>query len=161
MIPAHPTSVLFVCLGNICRSPLAEGVFRQKIQEAGLGDQFLLDSAGLGAWHVGHPPDGRTISVARVHGTDISDLRARRIAVEDFYAFDLILAMDRDNLRDIRAMQPRDGTAEVALYLEYCGLEQMKRSYEVPDPYYGGADVFEDVYHLVDQASDILLQKLR
>nr|WP_319391473.1 low molecular weight protein-tyrosine-phosphatase [uncultured Cohaesibacter sp.] len=161
MLPAHPKSILFVCLGNICRSPLAEGVLRQKVKENGLADRFLLDSAGLGAWHIGSRPDNRTITVARQHGTDITDIRARRIAPEDFYAFDLILAMDRDNLRDIRAMQPRDGTAEVALYLEYCGVGVLKRSYEVPDPYYGGADAFEDVYHLIDKASDILLQKLR
>nr|WP_321455270.1 low molecular weight protein-tyrosine-phosphatase [uncultured Cohaesibacter sp.] len=161
MLPAHPTSLLFVCLGNICRSPLAEGVLRQKVRENGLQDRFLLDSAGVGAWHVGNPPDARTVTVAKLHGADISDLRARQIKPEDFYAFDLILTMDRDNLCDIRAMQPRDGTAEVALYLEYCGLGQLTRSYEVPDPYYGGADAFEDVYYMIDQASDILLQKLR
>ncbi|WP_316858295.1 low molecular weight protein-tyrosine-phosphatase [uncultured Cohaesibacter sp.] len=161
MIATRPTSVLFVCLGNICRSPLAEGVLRHKAEENGLAEQFLLDSAGIGAWHVGNPPDRRMVATAHSHGTDLSRLRARQIGLEDYYAFDLILALDRNNLADLRKSQPRDGTAELALYLDYCGLSQRLGFNEVPDPYYGGRDAFEDVYQMVDEASDILLQKLR
>ena len=121
----------------------------------------MLDSCGTGAWHVGNPPDSRSVGVGAVHGVDLSDLRARKIGLDDFYAFDLVLAMDRSNLADLRSMQPRDGTAEVALYLDYCGLGPHLGFSEVPDPYYGGINGFEDVYEMIDQASDILLQKLR
>ena len=161
MMPFHPTSILFVCLGNVCRSPLAEGIMRHKVREAGMDDRFMLDSCGTGAWHVGNPPDHRSISVGEAHGVDLADLQARKIRLDDFYAFDLILAMDRSNLGDLRAMQPRDGTADVVLYLDYCGLGQQLGFNEVPDPYYGGVGGFEDVFKMVSQASDILLQKHR
>lgn len=152
-----PVSILFVCLGNICRSPLAEGIMRHHVAEAGLVSSFLLDSAGTGAWHVGNPPDRRSVGVGASHGVDLSDLRARKIHQDDFYSFDLILAMDRSNLADLRAMQPQDGHAEVELYLGYCGQGYN----EVPDPYYGGADGFEAVYQMIDRASATLLNRYR
>ncbi len=156
-MPDLPASILFVCLGNICRSPLAEGVMRHKVEEAGLAHSFVLDSCGTGAWHVGNPADRRSIGVGASHGVDLSDLRARQVRQDDFYAFDLILAMDRSNLTDLRAMQPVDGTAEVELYLGYCG-----QGYDdVPDPYYGGAGGFEEVFQMINRASDHLLASYR
>ncbi len=154
-MPSHPFSILFVCLGNICRSPLAEGVMRHKVQQAGQTDRFSLDSAGTGAWHVGNPADRRSVSVGAIHGVDLSDLRARQVSVEDFYRFDLILAMDVSNLSDLRSMQPEDGVAELALYRSYCDDGEQ----DVPDPYYGGDRGFEDVYQMIDRASDVLLTK--
>ena len=160
MMPHRPRSVLFVCLGNVCRSPLAEGILRHKVEEMGVSDRFMLDSCGTGAWHVGNPPDRRALATAAGHGVNMSDLRARTLDANDFYAFDYIFAMDRDNLRDLRARQPRDGTAELALYLDFCGIGTRLGNNDVPDPYYGGQDAFEDVFAMLDQASDILLQKL-
>ncbi len=154
-MPSHPFSILFVCLGNICRSPLAEGVMRHKVRRAGLVDGFFLDSAGTGAWHIGNPADRRSISVGAVHGVDLSDLRARQVIVEDFHRFDLILAMDANNLSDLRAMQPQDGIAQLALYRSYCEDGEQ----DVPDPYYGGDRGFEDVYQMINRASDVLLAK--
>lgn len=151
---SHPFSILFVCLGNICRSPLAEGVMRHKVGAAGLQKRFSLDSAGTGAWHVGNPADRRSIAVGATHGVDLADLRARQVSVEDFYHFDLILAMDHSNLSDLRAMQPNDGMADLALYLSYCGQGET----DVPDPYYGGDRGFEEVYQMIAKASDFLLQ---
>ncbi|SNY90590.1 protein-tyrosine phosphatase [Cohaesibacter sp. ES.047] len=159
MHAVQPTSILFVCLGNICRSPLAEGVLRHKAAELGLQDRFVLDSCGIGKWHVGNPPDRRSIDIARHHGVDLSDLRVRQLGLDDFYGYDFILAMDRSNLADIRSAQPRDGRAEIALYLDYCGLGSRLGFNEVPDPYYGGANGFEDVFQMVSFASDILIQK--
>lgn len=154
-MPSHPFSILFVCLGNICRSPLAEGVMRHKVRQAGQTDRFSLDSAGTGAWHVGNPADRRSVSVGAIHGVDLSDLRARQVSVEDFYRFDLILAMDVSNLSDLRSMQPGDGVAELALYRSYCDDGEQ----DVPDPYYGGDRGFEDVYQMINRASDVLLTK--
>jgi protein-tyrosine phosphatase len=154
-MPSHPFSILFVCLGNICRSPLAEGVMRHKVRQAGQMDRFSLDSAGTGAWHVGNPADRRSVSVGAIHGVDLSDLRARQVSVEDFYRFDLILAMDVSNLSDLRSMQPGDGVAELALYRSYCDDGEQ----DVPDPYYGGDRGFEDVYQMINRASDVLLAK--
>jgi protein-tyrosine phosphatase len=154
-MPSHPFSSLFVCLGNICRSPLAEGVMRHKVRQAGQMDRFSLDSAGTGAWHVGNPADRRSVSVGAIHGVDLSDLRARQVSVEDFYRFDLILAMDVSNLSDLRSMQPGDGVAELALYRSYCDDGEQ----DVPDPYYGGDRGFEDVYQMINRASDVLLAK--
>ncbi|WP_319531509.1 low molecular weight protein-tyrosine-phosphatase [uncultured Cohaesibacter sp.] len=156
-----PTSILFVCLGNICRSPLAEGVLRHRAREAGVSDHFMLDSCGIGTWHLGSAPDRRSIDIAARHGVELSDLKARKLSLDDYYGFDLILAMDRSNLADIRAKQPRDGRAEIALYLDYCGLGSRLGFNEVPDPYYGGADGFEDVFQMISLASDILIQKHR
>ncbi|UVE19234.1 low molecular weight phosphotyrosine protein phosphatase [Pseudomonas sp. LS44] len=149
--------VLFVCLGNICRSPTAEGVFRRKLSEAGLAERVTVDSAGTGDWHIGKAADARTSLAARQRGYDLSALRARQVEVADFSRFDLILAMDHSNLRDLQRMQPAVAQAELDLYLRRYDLPLD----EVPDPYYGGADGFEQVLDLIEQASDALLAEVR
>ncbi len=151
-----PYAILFVCLGNICRSPLAEGAFRHVAEQAGLSDRFRLDSAALGRSHLGHPPDRRAMMVAARHGFDISTLRARRLMRTDFESFDLILGMDRINFADLRALTPREARAEVALYRER--TEGVQES--VPDPYYGTIHDFETVYQLVERGSRALLESL-
>jgi low molecular weight protein-tyrosine phosphatase len=134
-------SVLFVCLGNICRSPLAEGVFRALVEEAGLAEQFTIDSAGTGAWHEGDPPDPRSIEIAAKYGIDISAQRARQVNHEDFQNFDTILAMDNENLGVLRRKAGKSPT-RIQLFLNTPPMS-------VPDPYYGGPDGFENVYQLV------------
>ena len=150
------TALLFVCLGNICRSPLAEGVMRHAAEAAGVAHRFTLDSAGCGGWHRGELPDRRSIACAARHGLDISDQRARQVTVDDFDAFDLILGLDRDNVRHLKAMQPPGSRARVALYLEAA----LGRAKDVPDPYYGDDRDFETVFALCADASDALLKKL-
>jgi protein-tyrosine phosphatase len=130
-------AILFLCLGNICRSPLAEGAARTAFAAAGIA--ATLDSAGTGDWHVGHPPDRRAAAEARRRGTDISDLRARQLTADDFYRFDLILAADATNLRDARALAPADATARVRLMLD---LVPGRQGESVTDPYYGADDGF-------------------
>jgi protein-tyrosine phosphatase len=137
--------VLMVCLGNICRSPTAEGVLRAKLHAAGLADRVEVDSAGTGDWHVGQPPDVRSQRHARRRGYDLSTLRARRVAEDDFHRFDLILAMDANNLADLRRLAPDvPHRAEVRLFT----------SIEVPDPYSSGPEGFEHVLDLVETACD-------
>ncbi|MFA9269903.1 MAG: low molecular weight protein-tyrosine-phosphatase [Baekduiaceae bacterium] len=143
--------ILFVCLGNICRSPTAEGVMRHLVEEAGIADRFVLDSAGTGGWHVGDPPDPRSREAARRRGIVVAGA-ARQVAVTDFHDFDLILAMDRANLRDLRAAAPADATAEIRLLREYDENSVGGGDLDVPDPYYGGEDGFDDVLDLVDVA---------
>ena len=109
--------VLFVCLGNICRSPTAEGVFRRYVEQAGLSDKISIDSAGTSDWHIGKTPDPRTQAAAAKRGYDVSTLRGRQASAEDFSEFDLILAMDKSNLSNLQAIQPADAKAELALYL--------------------------------------------
>ena len=135
--------MLFVCLGNICRSPTAEGVMRHLVEEAGVADAFVLDSAGTGGWHVGDPPDPRSREAARRRGIVVAGA-ARQVSAADFHDFDLILAMDRANLRDLRAAAPPDGTAEVRLLREYDENSVGGGDLDVPDPYgrVGGALVF-------------------
>ncbi len=130
-------AILFLCLGNICRSPLAEGAARAAFAAAGIA--ATLDSAGTGDWHVGHPPDRRAAAEARRRGSDISDLRARQLTADDFYRFDLILAADATNLRDARALAPADATARVRLMLD---LVAGRQGESVTDPYYGADDGF-------------------
>lgn len=149
--------VLFVCLGNICRSPTAEGVFRHYVEQAGLSDRISIDSAGTSDWHLGKTPDPRTQAAAAVRGYDLSTLRGRQAVPEDFHKFDLILAMDNSNLRNLQAIQPDDGSAELALYLPRFGISPD----EVPDPYYGGEDGFELVLDMLEQASQILLDEIK
>jgi protein-tyrosine phosphatase len=149
--------VLFVCLGNICRSPTAEGVLRHKLRAAGLEDQVQVDSAGTGDWHVGKAPDSRTRSAAQRRGYDLSALRARQVEAADFQRFDLILAMDQSNLRNLKALRPVDAEADLDLYLRRYELALD----EVPDPYYGGEDGFEQVLDLIEQASEALLAEIR
>lgn len=146
-------SVLFVCLGNICRSPLAEGVFRAEAERAGHSDNFLIDSAGTGAWHAGDPPDPRSIAKAADHGINISAQRARQVRQADFRDFDLILAMDMDNLQTLRDRQIASA-ANLRLLLN-------EPPQNVPDPYYGGPEGFEEVYQLVKNGCQKLLAELR
>jgi protein-tyrosine phosphatase len=147
-----PQTVLFVCLGNICRSPLAEGVFRTIVSEAGLEDRFEIDSAGTGAWHIGNPPDPRSIEIAAQHHIDISSQRARQVKAEDFRRFETIVAMDRDNLAALKRMG-ETGSARLRLLLN-------TPPQDVPDPYYGGPDGFEKVYQLVRTGGERLLRDL-
>ncbi|PAU66420.1 protein-tyrosine-phosphatase [Pseudomonas sp. PIC25] len=149
--------VLFVCLGNICRSPTAEGVFRRRVREAGLEERIHIDSAGTGGWHVGKAPDSRTCRAARLRGYDLSGLRARQFQREDFERFDLVLAMDHSNLRHIQAMRPATARAELDLFLRRYDMTLD----EVPDPYYGGEDGFEQVLDLIEGASDALLAEIK
>ncbi|MCS7035109.1 MAG: low molecular weight protein-tyrosine-phosphatase [Saprospiraceae bacterium] len=145
--------ILMVCLGNICRSPLAEGILKHKARQQGL--DWFVDSAGTGAWHVGELPDPRSIDVARRFGIDITDQRARQIRPDDFERFDLIFAMDRQNLRHMGQMANRsEHRQKIRLLLDvlYPGQEQ-----EVPDPYYGGPEGFEQVFRLVEAACDRIL----
>ena len=149
--------VLFVCLGNICRSPTAEGVLRHKLRAAGLEDRVQVDSAGTGDWHVGKAPDSRTRIAAQRRGYDLSALRARQVEAADFQRFDLILAMDQSNLRNLKALRPVNARADIDLYLRRYELALD----EVPDPYYGGEDGFEQVLDLIEQASDALLVEIK
>jgi len=146
------TSVLFVCLGNICRSPLAEGALRAAAERAGL--DMVVDSAGTGDWHVGAPPDHRAQAAARRHGVDISDLRARQVRPEDFRRFDHVLALDDQNLRDLAALAPADGTAEVRLLMDYV---PGREGSSVADPYYGTDRDFDVTWADVSAAADALV----
>lgn len=151
--------ILFVCLGNICRSPLAEGVFRRKVEEAGLDDQFEIDSAGIGPWHVGDPPDRRMQKTAEAHGLDISGQRGRQFDAADLGAFDHIFAMDRSVLRDTLSQVPGGNhAARVTLFREFDPQADGKN--DVPDPYYGGAEGFERVYEIVDRTCEAILEAL-
>lgn len=149
--------VLFVCLGNICRSPTAEGIFRQYVEQAGLSDKITIDSAGTADWHIGKTPDPRTQAAAAQRGYDLSMLRGRQAQAEDFAKFDLVLAMDKSNLSNLQAIQPANSKAELALYLPRFGISPD----EVPDPYYGGEDGFELVLDMLEQASQVLLDELK
>jgi low molecular weight protein-tyrosine phosphatase len=147
------TRVLFVCLGNICRSPTAEGVMRRLVREEGLEHEIEIDSAGTGGWHVGAPPDQRATETARRRGTTLEGA-ARRFDPADFDRFDLILAMDSENKRDLLALAPDDeARAKVRMFLS--------GDRDVPDPYYGGAGGFEEVLDLVEEAARELLTELR
>jgi protein-tyrosine phosphatase len=149
--------ILFVCLGNICRSPTAEGVVRRLLADVP-GIEIELDSAGTGAYHVGDPPDPRSQRAALLRGVDLSGLRARRVSARDFADFDLILAMDRSNLRDLQAMRPRASRAQLRLFMEYAGdLEDL----EVPDPYGGDSQDFERVLDLSEAAGRGLIAALQ
>jgi low molecular weight protein-tyrosine phosphatase len=152
--------VLFVCLGNICRSPTAEGVMRELVRSAGLEDSIELDSAGTGAWHVGHSPDPRAAAAARGRGIVLSG-KARRVELGDFADFDLIIAMDRANLRDLQALAPPEARAHVRLLREFDPAGAPGDDLDVPDPYYGEARGFEEVLDLVQAACAGLLEELR
>ncbi|WP_223530342.1 low molecular weight protein-tyrosine-phosphatase [Pseudomonas sp. GL-R-19] len=149
--------VLFVCLGNICRSPTAEGVLRHKLREAGLADRVEVASAGTGDWHVGKAPDQRSQAAAQLRGYDLSTQRARQVSRADFATYDLILAMDNSNLRNLEALQPAMGKAELDLFLR----RYQSPVDEVPDPYYDGEQGFEQVLDLIEHASDLLVIELK
>jgi protein-tyrosine phosphatase len=150
--------VLFVCLGNICRSPTAEGVFRQLLEQEAPDLQVAVDSAGTADYHIGGAPDPRSQRAALRRGIDLSGLRGRQVTRDDFARFDLILAMDRDNLRQLQAVRPQHSRAQVRLFLEYA--PQLARP-EIPDPYYGDASGFEQVLDLCTAASRGLLRALQ
>lgn len=150
-------SVLFVCLGNISRSPSAEGVFRQLAAEQGLLESLHIDSCGTGNWHIGKAPDARATAAAERRGVDIAELRARQIQAEDLDRFDYVLVMDRSNLADVRDIWNQNGGTEPRLFLEFGRSGHA----EVPDPYYGGEDGFEQVLDLIHEASEGLLESIR
>lgn len=150
--------VLFVCLGNICRSPTAHGVFRDQVDQAKLNHLITIDSAGTGDWHIGHQPDKRATAAACDQGYDISDLRARQVTPDDFDEFDVILAMDNSNLSNLEKMKPSSFTGQLKLFLDYLPDQPIR---EVPDPYYGGNDDFVMVLTLVEKASRELLEDLK
>lgn len=149
-------SVLFVCLGNICRSPLAEGVSRDLARREAIAVE--IDSAGTGDWHVGHPPDRRAQAVAARNGLDIAGLRARQVTPDDFRRFDHIVAMDASNLANLEAMRPADATAKVARLLDYALGTGVA---DVPDPYYGGPEGFDETHRLVEAGARGLLARIR
>lgn len=151
------TRVLFVCLGNICRSPTAHGVFEALVNERRLADRIVVDSCGTGDWHVGHAPDRRAATEAAGRGYDLSHLRARQVRPADFDQFDYILAMDRQNLADLEVMRPSHFTGHLGLFLPFAtGIPHA----EVPDPYYGGDEGFSAVLDMVEAASEGLLQEI-
>ena len=147
--------ILFVCLGNICRSPLAEAAFREEAARIGLDAE--ADSAGTGGWHRGEPPDPRAIAAARRGGVDISHLRARQIQPEDFARFDLILALDADNLADLQALGPAKSCARLSLLLDHVPGREGEA---VADPYYGDDSNFDSTWHDVTEAARALAAKL-
>ena len=151
-------SILFVCMGNICRSPTAEGFFRKVVSEAGLAERIHIESAGTHAFHSGAQPDHRARAAAARRGVMLNDIRARRIAEMDFETFDYIFAMDKDNLGELLERAPEVHRDKVKLFLDFAGTG---RAAEVPDPYYGGASGFELVLDLVEQASQRLLQRIQ
>jgi protein-tyrosine phosphatase len=152
--------VLFVCLGNICRSPTAEGVMRSLVREAGLEDRITIDSAGTGGWHVGAPPDPRATAAAGRRGIALEGA-ARSVAPSDFAAYDVILAMDRDNLAELRRRAPdADARAKVRLLREFDPAAVASGELEVPDPYYGADGGFDEVLDLVEAACRGLLREL-
>ena len=149
--------VLFVCTGNICRSPTAEVVLRTRAQRTGVDNRLLVASAGTGDWHVGMPPDRRALSHGAKRGYDLAHVRARQICLNDFELFDWILCMDQSNLRDLKAMRPASYAGRLGLFLDFAPHVGLR---EVPDPYYGGSSHFERVLDLIEQASDSLLAHL-
>lgn len=148
--------VLFVCLGNICRSPSAEGVFVSQLSSRKLQSRIEVDSAGTGAYHVGEPPDRRAIAAALQRGYDLRGIRARAVRDEDFHEFDLILAMDKSNLADLQRRKPEGSKAQLQLFMSYASDWPA----EVPDPYYGGDEGFSQVLDMLEAASHGLLDDL-
>ena len=153
-----PVSVLFVCMGNICRSPTAEGVFRHRAAAAGLADSLVIDSAGTHGYHVGEPPDARSMEYAANRGYDLSAQRSRKVAASDFEQFDHLLAMDRENLRLLEAACPPQHKHKLGLFMAHASRSG---SDVVPDPYYGGGRGFDLVLDYIEDASDGLIAALK
>lgn len=151
-------AVVFVCMGNICRSPTAEAVFRLYVARAGMAEQIAIDSAGTHDYHVGSAPDSRTQRAAEQRGFDMSDLRGRQVQAADFSRFDYVLAMDKANLAILNRIMPKDSPTQAHLLLEYAHHHTER---EVPDPYYGGEEGFERVLDMVEDAAAGLLQHIR
>ncbi len=151
-----PFRVMFVCLGNICRSPVAHAVFEDLVRQEGLDDRISVESSGTGAWHLGEPADSRMRRTARKHGVTI-DHRARAFSPADFREYDLILAMDRQNYRDIMSRGSAEDREKVRMFRDF----DPAGSGDVPDPYYGGPEGFEDVYRIVERTARALLDEIR
>ncbi len=151
-------SILFVCMGNICRSPTAHGVFRELIRREGLEHRVHVDSAGTHAYHIGKAPDKRSQEAAARRGIDLSEMRARRAEPKDFEQFDYILAMDQDNYHGLMEICPTGMEEKLALFMDYAPHLKTR---EVPDPYYGAAGGFEQVFDLVESAAEGLLADIR
>lgn len=149
--------VMFVCLGNICRSPTAQGVFSGLVKARGLDDKIFVDSSGTSNWHIGEAPDPRSVAMALDRGVDLSSLRGSQVTREDFETFDYILAMDKQNLSNLRAIAPADYAGHLDLFLRFDASSQIE---EVPDPYYGGESGFIHVVDLIEAASEGLLQHI-
>ena len=145
-------------MGNICRSPTAEAVFRARVEAAGLAQRILIDSAGTHDYHIGSPPDSRTQCAARLRGYDMGALRGRQVEVLDFTRFDYVLAMDRANLVILKRLCPPEQRERLGLFLEYARRHDER---EVPDPYYGGAEGFERVLDMVEDAAEGLLEHIQ
>lgn len=155
---AEPVRLLVVCLGNICRSPMAEGALRARLAQAGLAEQVLVDSAGTGDWHVGQPPDDRAIATAARNGVDIGMLRGRQVHDGDFERFDWLLCADRANLRDVRTLAPAARRDRVVLLREWAGEGA---GAEIADPYTGGQSHFDEVWAQVDAAARVVAERYR
>lgn len=151
------TRVLFVCLGNICRSPAAEGVFRHLVTDAGLTSRFTVDSAGTGAWHVGEKADRRMRQAAERRGIRLTSI-ARQVTADDFERFDHVFAMDTSNLRTLRSLAPAEHRTKIRLFRD---ADPDAPGEDVPDPYYGGADGFDEVLDIVARTGRVLLDELR
>ena len=150
-------SILFVCLGNICRSPLAEGIFTQMIRDAGLTGHVTVDSAGTGAWHADESPDPRSVETAARNGVDISGQRARQLVPDDYDRFDLLLAMDRSNEQTLKARAPSPAArGRVFLFLDHT----LGSRADVPDPYYGGPGGFDSVYGMLREGCAVLVSRI-
>ena len=158
MAAGESTRVLFVCLGNICRSPTAHGVLLGMLETRGLSDAVEVDSCGTGAWHVGSAPDPRAVAEAATRGYDLRHLRARQVQATDFGHYHYVLAMDNDNLRELQAMCPAQYASRVGLLLDHAKGLGIK---EVPDPYYGGDDGFSQVLDMVEAACEGLLEVIQ
>lgn len=156
---AKPVSLLFVCMGNICRSPTAEGVFRHRVEAAGLSRQFHIDSAGTHGYHVGEPPDARSMEYAAKRGYDLSAQRSRKVTAQDFENFDHLLAMDHDNLKLLQAACPPQHRHKLKLMMSHASRSGGADA--VPDPYYGGGKGFDVVLDYLEDASDGLLASLK
>ncbi|AHB06576.1 low molecular weight protein-tyrosine-phosphatase [Pandoraea pnomenusa] len=152
------TSVLFICMGNICRSPSADGIFRHRLAEAGLSDLIEVDSAGTHGYHIGHAPDARTQAAAERRGYDLSALRARRVERGDFARFEWIVAMDNANVAELMADCPAEHRHKIVRLMDFATRHDAE---EVPDPYYGGAQGFETVLDYIEDGIDGLLRRLR
>lgn len=153
-----PIKVLFVCMGNICRSPTAHGVFRKLVEDEGLAERIAIDSAGTHAYHVDEPPDRRAQETAVRRGIDLSDLRARKTERMDFERFDYVLAMDQDNYHGLSRICPEGQERKLMMFMDFAPELKVR---EVPDPYYGGARGFEQVFDMVEAAAKGLLAEIR